>query len=70
MTTVFDASALVAAVVDTRVEGQWADSLIGTDALAGPEILLAETTNILRRLERTGALSAADATAAHGDILQ
>ncbi len=70
MTTVFDGSALVAALADTGPDGQWADSLLATDVLVAPELLLAETTNILRRLERAGALSALDASAAQQDILR
>lgn len=70
MTTVVDASVLVAALVDSGHEGQWAESVLAAGQLAGPELVLAETTNILRRLERAGEISAIEATASHRSLLQ
>ena len=40
------------------------------DALAAPELALAEATNILRRLELSGSVSRLEATAAHRDLLR
>ncbi len=40
------------------------------DALAAPELALAEATNILRRLELSGSISRLEATAAHRDLLR
>ena len=68
MTVVIDASALVAALVDSGPEGRWADSLIAREGLAGPEMLPAEVCNVLRRLELSGRLSTAEATLAYGDL--
>ena len=68
MTTVLDGSALVAALVDSGSDGRWAESLLAADALVGPELLLVEATNILRRLERAGLLSTLEATSGHRDI--
>ena len=67
MTTVVDASVLVAALVDSGPEGRWAESVIAQDFLASPELALAEASNILRRLERAGRISRPEA---HGDLLR
>ena len=69
MTTVVDASVLVAALVDSGREGSWAESVIADDALAGPELVLAEVTNILRRLELSGHLPRPAAAGAHERLL-
>ena len=70
MTTVVDASVLVAALVDSGREGKWAESLLAEGSLAGPELVLAEASNILRRLERTGQISRIEAATAHGDLVK
>ena len=69
MTLVVDASVLVAALVDSGPEGKWAESVVAEEPLASPELALAETSNILRRLERGGQITRLEATAAHGDLL-
>ena len=61
MTVVVDASVLVAAMVDSGREGTWAESAVAEGALAGPQLALAEATNILRRLERAGDIIVAPA---------
>ena len=67
---VADASALVAALTDSSQHSAWArDALFGED-LAAPELLLAESTNTLRSMERRGDLSAADAAAAYDRLLR
>ena len=70
MTTVVDASVLVAAAVDSGPDGQWAESVLADGPLAGPELVLAEATNILRRLELAGEISRSEATGAHQDLLR
>ena len=70
MTAVVDASVLVAALVDSGRIGTWAESVVAADSLAGPELVLAETGNILRRLERAGEISRLEATAAYRDLLR
>ena len=70
MTAVVDASALVAALVDSGHEGQWAESVLAAGQLAAPELLLAEATNILRRLESAAEISALEATTSHRNLLQ
>ncbi len=70
MTTVVDASVLVAALVDSGATGRWAESALADDALAGPELALAEASNILRRLERSRQISRLEAASAHADLLK
>ena len=70
MTVVVDASLLVAALVDSGREGVWAESTMAEGSLAGPELVLAEVSNILRRLERIGEISRLEANSAHRDLLR
>ncbi len=70
MTVVVDASVLVAALVDSGREGVWAESAMAEGSLAGPELVLAEVSNILRRLERIGEISRLEANSAHRDLLR
>ena len=70
MTQVVDASVLVAALVDDGDDGRWSEISIGRDALVAPELLLVESSNILRRLERAGIISNIEANAAHSDLLR
>ncbi len=70
MTTVVDASVLVAALADAGPDGQWAESAVSNGPLAAPELALVEATNILRRLELSGLLSPLEATASQRDLLR
>ena len=70
MTTVVDASVLVAALVDSDHDGEWAVMTLAHGGLVGPEMALAEATNILRRLELAGQVSRIEATIAHRDLLR
>ena len=70
MTVVIDASALVAALVDSGSEGDWAESVAASSPLVAPELILAETANTLRRLEGSGAISRLEATTAFRDLLR
>ena len=70
MTTVVDASLLVAALVDSGHEGRWAESTLAEGHLAAPELALVEASNVLRRLERSERISRIEATGAHGDLLR
>ena len=70
MTTVVDASVLVAALTDIGPDGLWAEPVISQDTLIAPELVLAEASNILRRLEQAGEISRADANEAHNDLLR
>ena len=70
MTVVVDASVLVSALVDSGKEGTWAESAVTEGYPAGPELVLAEASNILRRLEQSGEISRLEANIAHGDLLR
>ena len=70
MTLVVDASVLVAALVDSGRAGQWAEATLADGALAGPELVLAEACNVLRRQEQSGQLSRFEAAFAYADLLQ
>ncbi len=70
MTTVVDGSVLVAALVDSGREGRWAEAAVAEGPLASPELALAEASNILRRLERTGQISRFEAESAYVDLLR
>lgn len=69
MTLVVDASVVVAGLVDPRSDGAWAEELLLEESLLAPELLLAEVANILRRLEASGAIRSAEASAAFTDLL-
>jgi predicted nucleic acid-binding protein len=70
VTTVADASLLVAAMADSGAVGRWAEAIVGAGSLAAPELVLVEATNILRRLELGRELSRLEATAAQRDLLR
>ena len=70
MTLVLDASVIVAALVDSGREGQWAEALIAEGSLTAPELAMAECSNILRRLERAGKISRLEANSAQRDLLR
>lgn len=69
MTLVIDASMVVAALADAGSDGRWAESLLASDALAAPHLMLAEAANILRRAALAGDVSADVASLAHSDLL-
>jgi predicted nucleic acid-binding protein len=70
VTAVVDASVLTAALIDAGSGGRWAESIIGAGSLIAPELVLVETTNVLRRLERTRDISTLEATGAQRDLLR
>ncbi len=70
MTTVIDASVPVAALVDSGQKGRWAEVTLAQGQLAGPELILVEASNMLRRLERGGEISRIEATGAHRDLVR
>lgn len=70
MSLVPDASVVVAALVDRTPTGAWAERIIGGGSLIAPELLLAEATNLLRRLEAFGGLTAPAAEQARQDLLR
>jgi predicted nucleic acid-binding protein len=61
---------LVAALVDTGPQGAWAETVLAGGSLYAPELLLAEATNVFRRLERAKLITTAEANAARNDLMQ
>lgn len=70
MSVVVDSSVLVTALLDIGPQGAWAEAILARGALHAPELIRAEATNTLRRLERAKLLSTAEANAAHDDLMQ
>lgn len=70
MSCVIDASVVVAAVTDCGRIGVWAEEVVGAASLVAPQLMLAEATNILRRLEIARGLTSVESTRAQQDILQ
>lgn len=70
MSTVVDASVLVAATADAGRDGEWAESVVAEGNLVAPHLALVEATNILRRLEAAGILARLEATAAQRDLMR
>ena len=68
MTLVVDATVVVAALVDSGPEGRWAESALAEGPLLAPELLPADATSILRRLERAGEISRVEAKGALGSL--
>ena len=67
---VVDASVLVAVMVGSGRQGRWAETVVAQGSLVGPELVLAETSNTLRYLERANKISRLEATSAYGDLLR
>ncbi|MGH8593680.1 MAG: type II toxin-antitoxin system VapC family toxin [Gammaproteobacteria bacterium] len=67
---VVDASVLVAATVDAGPGGVWAEQVLARGPIYGPELVLVEAANILRRLERAKRLTTLEASCAHHDHMR
>ena len=70
MTTVVDASVLVAALVDSGPDGAWSEAVVVEGPLIAPELVLVEASNVLRRLERSRGISPVEASFAHASLLR
>lgn len=69
MTVVVDASVVVAALVDTGSEGQWAERVLQSDQIVAPTLLQVECTNVLRRLTASGQIIDLEASMAQKDLM-
>lgn len=69
MPIVADASVLVAALVDSGPDGEWASHVLSGETLSAPHMLPAEVANVLRRVERQGLLSRLESEAAYDNCL-
>jgi predicted nucleic acid-binding protein len=70
LSVVIDSSVVVAALVDTGDDGNWAEEILEHGSLYAPELIRAEATNVLRRLERSRQITGQEANAAHDDLMQ
>lgn len=70
MTIAIDASVIVAALVDTGRDGVWAESVIATEILVAPELVMVEATNVLRRLELAKEISPLESELAQQDLMR
>ncbi len=66
---VCDSSAVVALLLDAGSDGQWAADQLSGARLLAPSLVMFESSNIIRRLEMAGLVSADQAAQAHGDLL-
>jgi predicted nucleic acid-binding protein len=69
VSAVVDASVLVAATTDGGADGTWAEGILAEGDIIAPHLVLAEATNILRRLEASRRLTRLEATAAQQDLV-
>ena len=61
---------LVAALVDSGPNGEWAEEVLSTGSLHAPELARVEATNILRRPEAGKKITPAEANAAFDDLMR
>lgn len=69
MTTVVDASVVVAALLDAGPVGTWAEEVLASGPLAAPHLMPVEVANVLRRSVSAGDIGADTAALAHEDLL-
>ena len=70
MTIVVDASAVVAALVDSGPDGSWARAGFRNEDLAAPPHVYVEVSNVLRRAVLAGRLGADVGALAHRDLVE
>jgi predicted nucleic acid-binding protein len=70
VSVVVDSSVVVAALVDTGVDGAWAENILEQGWLYAPEHLRVEAANVLRRLERGRQITEQEANAAFEDLVE
>jgi predicted nucleic acid-binding protein len=66
---VCDASTVVALLLDSGPDGQWATERLSGVELFAPSLLPYECANIIRRHELAGLISSDQAAQSHGDLL-
>ncbi len=69
MTIILDSSVAIAALIDSGPVGEWAESILGSGALAAPHLMPAEVANILRRSAAAGEVTADVASLAHAEFV-
>jgi predicted nucleic acid-binding protein len=69
LSVVIDSSVVIAALIDSGPHGDWAEEVLASGSLHAPELVLAEATNIFRRLEMAKLITTPEANAARDDLL-
>lgn len=69
MTAVADASVLVATLTSGDARGRWAEARVERHSLTAPELVMAEASQTLRRLEFNGTASRTEASIARYRLL-
>jgi predicted nucleic acid-binding protein len=70
LSIVLDSSIVVAALVDTGANGDWAEKMLERGDLCAPELLRVEAANVLRRLVRGREITDQEANAAFEDLME
>ena len=70
MTVVVDSSALVASLIDEGADGTWAQGVLSSGPMLGPELVLVESSNIIRRLELAGNVTDSVAAVTHRNLVR
>jgi predicted nucleic acid-binding protein len=70
VTVVVDSSVVLAGLVVVGDVGEWASSLLASQALAAPHLLPVEVANVLRRAVRSGDITGDVGALAHADLLE
>ena len=70
MSIVVDASVLLAALVDSGPNGEWAEGMLAAGSLHAPELARAEASDLLRRLEQARQITTPQAEAAFEDLIE
>lgn len=69
MTAVVDASVLAATLTSGDARGRWAEARVERHSLTAPELVMAEASQTLRRLEFNGTISRSEASIARYRLL-
>ena len=69
MTVVIDASAVVAALIDSGPNGTWMEGILSQNALAAPHLMPVEVANVLRRTVSARQISADIGALAHASLV-
>ena len=69
VSAVCDASAVVALLLDSGPDGRWVTETLSGASLLAPSLVMFESSNIIRRHELAGLVSADQAAQAHADLL-
>ena len=67
---VFDASVLVAALLDSGPEGRWAEDRVLQHQMASPHLVVVEASNVLRRAALANDVPDEEASTAHADLMR